>query len=68
VACPQQVRGLFKGDPAGEFFDLVAANDEDAVLAIDLAEPRLDRDDSVEAAPDSAARARHSLSDGGSVF
>jgi len=43
------VSGLFERDPAREFLELVPADDKDAVLAIDMAEPRLDRDDPVEA-------------------
>ena len=50
VPRPQQVRGLFERDLACERLEFVAADDEDAVLAIDVAEPRLDGDNAVEAA------------------
>ena len=50
MARPQQVRGLFERDPAGKLLELVAADDEEGVLAVQVAQSSLDGDDSIEAA------------------
>ena len=44
------MRGLFERDPAGKLLELVAADDEEGVLAVQVAQSSLDGDDSIEAA------------------